>query len=66
VPYEKAYGEGFEDMQRRVPSIQKVAALVGHSPQVTLDEALERIYSWVLTRRGENHARVARGAVVQG
>jgi len=63
VPYEKAYGEGFEDMQRRVPSIQKVATLVGHSPQITLDEALRRIHLWVLARRGE---KVARGAVVQG
>jgi len=65
VPYEKAYGEGFEDMQRRVPSIKKVAALIGHSPQITLDEALERIYLWVLARRGEISAKVARGAVVQ-
>ncbi|MDA1303636.1 MAG: GDP-mannose 4,6-dehydratase [Nitrospirae bacterium] len=35
IPYEQAYEEGFEDMQRRVPSIDKIQKLIGFKP--TLD-----------------------------
>ena len=40
VPFEKIYGERFEDMQRRVPSLAKINALVGYEPQFSLDELL--------------------------
>jgi UDP-glucose 4-epimerase len=40
IPYEKAYGEGFEDMPRRVPDIGKVHTLIGYRPRKTLDEIL--------------------------
>jgi UDP-glucose 4-epimerase len=32
VPYDKAYGNGFEDMSRRVPNIDLIKELVGWSP----------------------------------
>lgn len=32
VPYEEAYGDGFEDMQRRVPNIDLINQLVGWKP----------------------------------
>jgi len=32
IPYEQAYGEGFEDMRRRVPSLDKARKLVGYEP----------------------------------
>jgi len=35
VPYEQAYEEGFEDMHRRVPSINKIQNFIGFKP--TLD-----------------------------
>jgi UDP-glucose 4-epimerase len=38
VPYEKAYEEGFEDMQRRVPDISKIHAVLGWEPTRTLDQ----------------------------
>jgi UDP-glucose 4-epimerase len=40
VPYEHAYGEGFEDMPRRVPDIGKVERLIGYRPTKSLDEIL--------------------------
>ncbi|MGC8643300.1 MAG: GDP-mannose 4,6-dehydratase [Isosphaeraceae bacterium] len=40
VPYEQAYGEGFEDMPRRVPDIRKIEALIGYRPRKSLDEIL--------------------------
>jgi UDP-glucose 4-epimerase len=32
IPYDEAYGEGFEDMYRRVPDTSKVQALIGWLP----------------------------------
>jgi UDP-glucose 4-epimerase len=46
VPYDRAYEEGFEDMQRRVPDLSKLRALTGYEPQVSLDEILDRVISY--------------------
>jgi len=43
VPYEEAYDEGFEDMPRRVPSLEKIFRQVGYRPTVDLDEILSRV-----------------------
>jgi UDP-glucose 4-epimerase len=32
VPYSEAYGQGFEDMERRVPNIELINELVGWKP----------------------------------
>jgi UDP-glucose 4-epimerase len=41
VPFEKIYGERFEDMQRRVPSLKKINDLVGYKPLCSLEELLK-------------------------
>ncbi|HEV8722557.1 MAG TPA: GDP-mannose 4,6-dehydratase [Candidatus Binatia bacterium] len=51
VPYEKAYKQGFEDMERRVPDLTKVTALTGFSPRVDLDQALCFIRDWFLNEK---------------
>jgi len=43
VPYEEAYGPGFEDMRRRVPDISKIREYIGFEPTVGLDEILQRV-----------------------
>jgi len=43
IPYEEAYEEGFEDMKRRVPSIEKAANLIGYKATVGIDEILDRV-----------------------
>ncbi|MFO7169802.1 MAG: GDP-mannose 4,6-dehydratase [Chloroflexota bacterium] len=43
VPYEQAYESGFEDMRRRVPSIEKLAALTGFQPTLDLDGILRLV-----------------------
>jgi len=43
IPYEQAYGEGFEDMPRRVPDIGKVNRLIGYSPTKSLDQILQSV-----------------------
>jgi UDP-glucose 4-epimerase len=43
VPYEEAYGAGFEDMARRVPDLGKLRARVGWEPVHDLDAALRAV-----------------------
>jgi UDP-glucose 4-epimerase len=43
VPYDEAYEEGFEDMQRRVPDTTRARDLVGFEPTVGLDEIIEMV-----------------------
>ena len=37
TPYDQAYTAGYEDMQRRVPDINKIKNAIGWSPENTLD-----------------------------
>lgn len=46
VPYDEAYAPGFEDMQRRVPSIDKLHALIGYAPAHSLDDTLRRVIQY--------------------
>jgi UDP-glucose 4-epimerase len=43
VPYEEAYGPGFEDMERRVPNIDLIKQLVGWKPQRDLSTMIQDI-----------------------
>ena len=43
VPYDAAYEEGFEDMARRVPALDRAAALVGFSPRHDLDDIIDGV-----------------------
>ncbi len=43
IPYEEAYGEGFEDMQRRVPSLEKAKRLIGYQPTRTLETIINDV-----------------------
>jgi UDP-glucose 4-epimerase len=43
VPYDKAYEEGFEDMPRRVPCIDKISQCIGWSPVTSLDATIDQI-----------------------
>ena len=43
VPYQVAYGEGFEDMERRVPNIDLIKQLVGWKPQRDLSTMIADI-----------------------
>ena len=43
IAYEKAYPEGFEDMQRRVPDISKINRVLGWKPEIKLDQIIKDI-----------------------
>jgi UDP-glucose 4-epimerase len=43
VPYEVAYGPGFEDMPRRVPSVAKLERLIGYRPVTPIETIIELV-----------------------
>ncbi|MEV8367070.1 NAD-dependent epimerase/dehydratase family protein [Streptomyces niveus] len=43
IPYEQAYGPGFEDMQRRIPNCDKARDRIGFRPTRTLDDIIESV-----------------------
>lgn len=49
IPYEKAYEEGFEDMQKRIPDVNRVKDLIDFKPTYNLDEIIKDIVSFLKT-----------------
>lgn len=43
IPYSEAYGDGFEDMQRRVPSLEKAKRLIGYQPTHSLTDIINDV-----------------------
>ena len=43
VPYDQAYEPGFEDMPRRVPSLEKLESLTGFRPATSLVDIVDRV-----------------------
>lgn len=43
VPFDEAYGPGFEDLSRRVPDLSRLRNLLGEVPMRDLDEILDRV-----------------------
>jgi len=50
IPYEEAYAEGFEDMRRRVPSLEKLEATIGFRPNISLDVIIEDVVADLRSR----------------
>jgi len=46
IPYEKAYEEGFEDMERRIPDTSKIRDLIGFKPTADLKAIIEDVVSY--------------------
>jgi nucleoside-diphosphate-sugar epimerase len=49
VSYDEAYGPGFEDVERRVPSLEKLERLTGYRPETSIEAIVRRVadYEWV-------------------
>ena len=54
VPYDEAYGEGFEELGRRQPDISAIEACVGWAPTREVDEAIDDVIAF---ERGTGSAR---------
>ena len=50
VPYDEAYGEGFEDMRRRRPDTGKLRTLLGWEPEYDLDGILRDVIDYYRVR----------------
>jgi UDP-glucose 4-epimerase len=46
IPYETAFESDFEDMQRRVPSIEKIKNTIGFEPKTSLDAILRHVINY--------------------
>jgi len=43
VPYEKAYGQQFDDLRRRVPKLDKIRRVIGFKPTKNLDQIVQSV-----------------------
>ncbi|GJL61916.1 MAG: UDP-glucose 4-epimerase [Nitrospirales bacterium] len=46
MPYDQAYESGFEDMERRVPSLRKIQKLIGYKPTRDLTGIIEEVIQY--------------------
>lgn len=46
MSYEKAYGPGFEDMERRCPDLEKIKALIGYKPTQDLQAIIQSVIDY--------------------
>jgi UDP-glucose 4-epimerase len=53
IPYDEAYELGFEDMQRRVPSLEKLEQLTSFRPPTSLDQVIDRVVAFFRARMEE-------------
>ncbi len=60
IPYQDAYAPGFEDMQRRVPDLGKVRALIGCRPTVNLDGIIASVVAYCRERLAAGQPRAQR------
>ena len=51
IPYDQAYEPGFEDMFRRVPSLDKLRQLTGFRPTVKMPEVIDRVAAYQSRKR---------------
>ncbi|NQT50002.1 GDP-mannose 4,6-dehydratase [Candidatus Kuenenbacteria bacterium] len=47
IPYEKAYGAGFEDMRKRMPDITKIHNLINYSPTQSIEQIIQSVANYL-------------------
>lgn len=74
VPYDQAYELGFEDMQRRVPCLEKLERLTSFRPATPLNEIVDRVVAffqkkteeeWVVREPTAGARKLAAGTAVR-
>jgi UDP-glucose 4-epimerase len=50
IPYDQAFGKDFEDMQRRVPGLEKLARVTGFVPDKSLEFILNQVIEYIKGR----------------
>ena len=62
IPYDEAYSAGFEDMQRRIPDLTRIASLIGFRPIRSLDDILNDVIEELARKRDEVQADAPKSA----
>lgn len=62
VRQEAVYGESYEDIPRRVPSIERAAKILKFAPSISLDEGLRETIAWFRQEEEEARAHAQSGA----
>jgi UDP-glucose 4-epimerase len=57
VPYDRAYGEGFEEMRRRVPDNTRAERLIGFRPATGLDDIIRAVAADIENRSSQEDIR---------
>jgi UDP-glucose 4-epimerase len=65
IPYDVAYGPGFEDLQRRVPCVDKLFRLTGYRPHTPLDAIVKSVIAHGRTMLPEHSPALAATAAGQ-
>jgi UDP-glucose 4-epimerase len=71
VPYEQAYGPGYEDMRRRVPDNSLAHRLIGYDPRTSIEDMIRavagrRLMAATVLHANGNGSSSARTAVETG
>jgi len=53
------YGQGYEDVQHRRPSIRNAQTIVGWTPKITTATSVERTLDWFLQQHARDHGLTA-------
>src|SRR5579862_8676291 len=51
IPYDQAYEVGFENMVRRVPSLDKLARIIGFRPSTPLNAIVDKVIAYFTARQ---------------
>ncbi len=51
IPYKQVYGDGFEDMRRRVPSIDKIRSTIGWQPTLDMNSIIDDVAADIRSRK---------------
>ena len=57
IPYEEAYGPGFEDMERRTPDISKLQNTIEFAPRYSLEDILRDVIDDLQARSQDDESR---------
>jgi UDP-glucose 4-epimerase len=50
ISYDDAYGDGFEDMERRVPNLTLIKSLTGWEPKLDLSRVIDDISRFLIAK----------------
>lgn len=53
ISYEEAYGQPFDDMERRIPSLEKVRQYITFEPKVDLEELLGEVIEYIRQQKAK-------------